>query len=48
MSDKEFLRNLYACLDDGASLSIKLESNPDPLISLLKMTGFTAFMQTNS
>jgi len=47
MSDKEFLRHLYACLDDDASLSIKLESNSDHLISLLKMTGFTAFMQTN-
>ena len=48
MTDKEFLRQLYACLDDDSSLSIKLESNSDNLVSLLKMTGFTAFMQTNS
>lgn len=48
MSDKEFLRHLYSCLYDNASLIIKLESNTDTLISLLKMTGFTEFMQTNS
>jgi siroheme synthase len=48
LTDKEFLRQLYACLDDDSSLSIKLESNSDNLVSLLKMTGFTAFMQTNS
>jgi len=47
MSDKEFVRHLYACLDDDASLNVKLESNADPLISLLKMSGFTIFMQNS-
>lgn len=47
--EKEFLRNLYACLDDDASLSLKLDTDSeDSLISLLKMTGFTTFMRTNS
>jgi hypothetical protein len=46
--DKDFLRNLYSCLDDGAAFSVKLGEHEETIWSLLKMTGFINFVQTNS
>jgi len=46
--DKDFTRNLFAVLDDDSSLSLKLVGDSAAIISTLKMTGFTHFMQTNS
>jgi len=39
---------LYSCLDDDAALSIKLGEHEETIKSLLKMTGFINFVQTNS
>jgi len=35
-------------MDDDSSLSLKIEDDTDAVTKVLKMSGFTIFMQTNS